>query len=303
MSSERWLVSYADFMTLMFAVFVMLWSTSTIDASKYRGIGDALAEMSADYDEKMFRKGDTPQQQMKHIAEGLVKVLVEIDNGDLVKVSYDTDKVRVMLSADLAFNSGQAALLDAAKPVLKLIFEQLINSDFVTTPKMFLDIVGHTDNYPINSTLYPSNWELSAARAASVARFATTDFPIRNKIRVIGYADTKPVALNENDDSRAKNRRVELMLFMMPEEVDLSSDNAEQPSDGAESSEAVSSSTEDEQVSTETTIDDKTTIYDETNVVETDVAEAKVVDTKQAEPAAEMSATASAEQSQNIEME
>lgn len=213
---ERWLVSYADFMTLLFAVFVMLWSTSTVDANKYRSISNALSEMSADHDEKMFREDETTQPQMQIIAEELISVLKEMDQEEMISVSFDAKKVRVLLSADLAFESAKAEILDDAKPVLKLIFEKLVESAFSQNAEMFLDIVGHTDNLPIHSYLFPSNWELSAARAASVARFATNDFPIGNKMRVIGYSDTAPIGLNDTPEGRAKNRRVELVLLTHP---------------------------------------------------------------------------------------
>ncbi len=227
---ERWLVSYADFMTLLFAVFVMLWSTSTVDANKYRGISDALSEMSADNDKKMYRKEDTTQAQMQIIAEDLMRMLKEMDNEEMISVSFDAKKVRVLLSADLAFESAKADILEEARPVLKLIFDKLQKSKFSENPEMFMDIVGHTDSLPIHSTLFPSNWELSAARAASVARFATTDFPVAHKIRVIGYADTAPISMNDTADGRAKNRRVELVLLTHPEfkkTVSLSPDKAD----------------------------------------------------------------------------
>lgn len=213
---ERWLVSYADFMTLLFAVFVMLWSTSTVDAKKYRSVSNALSEMSADHDEKMYRKDDTTQAQMQIIAEDLIAVLKDMDQEEMISVSFDAKKVRVLLSADLAFESAKAEILQDAKPVLKLIFEKLEESAFSQNSDMFLDIVGHTDNLPIHSYLFPSNWELSAARAASVARFATEDFDIGSKMRVIGYSDTAPIGLNDTPEGRAKNRRVELVLLTHP---------------------------------------------------------------------------------------
>lgn len=213
---ERWLVSYADFMTLLFAVFVMLWATSTVDANKYRGVSDALSQMSANHDEKMFAKNDTTQPQMQMIAEELMEILKDMDKEEMISVSFDAKKVRVLLSADLAFESAKADILEDAKPVLKLIFEKLDETGFSQDSDMFLDIVGHTDNLPIHSYLFPSNWELSAARAASVARFATHDFPIGNRLRVIGYADTAPISVNDTAEGRAKNRRVELVLLTHP---------------------------------------------------------------------------------------
>lgn len=235
---ERWLVSYADFITLLFAVFVVLYALSQLDLAKFKDLKISLAEAfaptliqgkgskSALLDkagEKVLnenKQGDdvnilppiNPQLELKKEQEVKEELQKAIEKGDLKGVSIKVDKRGLVISLvdSIFFDSGSANLKDKSKTILqKVAFT--IKKEF---PGNKIRIEGHTDSDPIHTGAFPSNWELSAARASSVVRYFISDFKMdKQAFSAVGYADAIPIAPNDNSQNKQKNRRVEIVIL------------------------------------------------------------------------------------------
>jgi len=226
-SNERWLVSYADFITLLFAFFVVLFATGQSDKRKKAelavSIQSAFAEMGIFDAHSNLRslaqiKGNsgfaaspssaptTAQEPMAMVKRHLqAAAQPEIESG--VVAIYDTnDGLVISLQEAGFFDSGIAEIRPSALPVLNRIAAIL--------PESTLRVEGHTDNVPIHTAQFASNWELSSSRASSIARLLLAHANVRAEtMSVAGYAEYHPVASNETADGRARNRRVDIVLL------------------------------------------------------------------------------------------
>ncbi|HEB97921.1 MAG TPA: flagellar motor protein MotD, partial [Thiotrichales bacterium] len=193
-NTDRWLVSYADFITLLFAFFVVMYSMSSINEGKYRVLSDTLVEAfktppkspepiqlgeprkSLDPVDKLIEKPDIIEirpeplvdtTQTARIARQLQQSLKPLLDRNLIKIKHDKLWVEVELNNRILFASGEAELQPSAYPVLRQLARELKD-----LPN-HIDVEGHTDNLPIRNEVFRSNWELSAARAASVVHLLT----------------------------------------------------------------------------------------------------------------------------------
>jgi chemotaxis protein MotB len=126
-----------------------------------------------------------------------------VDNIDIL---VKKGSIELRIKEKILFESGAANLRQKGKNVLEKLIPVLKKDQY------FITVEGHTDNIPISTARYPTNWELSAARAAQVVRFLIAQGIDPQKTRAIGYADTKPLATNATIQGRAKNRRVSLII-------------------------------------------------------------------------------------------
>ncbi len=140
------------------------------------------------------------------LAEQLQQMVQQNDLAGQVEVISGAQSVTVRISDKILFASGKALLEDGGRTLVQRLSAILASTGGVVS------IEGHTDNIPISTLVYPSNWELSAARAAMVVRELVALGLPSNRLRAIGYADTKPVAANSSGEGRASNRRVELVI-------------------------------------------------------------------------------------------
>ena len=251
---ERWLVSYADFITLLFAFFVVMYAISSVNEGKYRVLSDTMVEafserlsekeqmevplLTADpreggmlnrgedilpqetSDSGLIDIGEFPEQpkaatpsdiepaddRLWVVASNLDSSLQGFIDKKLVKVNLQGDKIEVQFSSKLLFESGSARLSSQARKAFRdiaIIVKPLKNSIFVE---------GHTDNVPIKTLAFPSNWELSAARAASVVEYLSRQGLDPRRLAAIGYGEYRPISDNDNEEGRSKNRRVTLVL-------------------------------------------------------------------------------------------
>jgi chemotaxis protein MotB len=230
---ERWLVSYADFITLLFAFFVVMYAISTLNEGKYRVLADALIvafrsdavvtaqtnglspmnrttssvpprpTVKAQVDPLRKQKGEKMLALAKNISEAM-KPLVQSGQVRLTQLPHG---LAVEINASVLFAPGQAALQPESIAALETVAKLL------TEAPQQIRVEGHTDNVPIASALYPSNWELSSARAASVVRLFTATGVDPARLSAVGYADNKPVEANDSVDGRARNRRVTLLIL------------------------------------------------------------------------------------------
>ncbi len=236
---ERWLVSYADFITLLFAFFVVMYAISSINEGKYRVMSDSLVsafkesprsekiiEMNSRNPEILQGTGKPigkMQQQpradsegkerqqaaenMKKVAKNVLDVMQPLVREGQVRVTQSPRGVTVEINASVLFKSGEAILQPQSMETLAAVARVLSQVD---NP---IQVEGHTDNVPIKSLSFPSNWELSSARAGSVVRlFAEQGVPPARMV-AIGYADNRPLDTNATPDGRSRNRRVNVLIL------------------------------------------------------------------------------------------
>ena len=130
---------------------------------------------------------------------------------EMLKITHDKDTIHFSLSAPMLFTTGSADLKDTAKPLIKLISDVLILFPFE------IRVEGHTDNLPISTPMFPSNWELSFSRALSVAKQLNENGVNSSRFQVIGYGETRPIADNLTEEGRGLNRRVEIYVNLRSE--------------------------------------------------------------------------------------
>jgi chemotaxis protein MotB len=238
---ERWLVSYADFITLLFAFFVVMFASSQTDKSRAKQISDSVEEalkngksismaprvlriLGGTVDDKgqgnaQMKGPGGAQKAAKEAQDDQVVELTpslkqltsqlkaEIDAG-MVEISMEPRGLVVSLKQTAFFPSGADVIPASSYGALEKVATGL---KMVGNP---LRIEGHTDAQPIHSSRFNSNWELSAARAIAMMHLMVDKFGIEEqRMGIVGFADTMPEATNETTDGRAKNRRVDIVIM------------------------------------------------------------------------------------------
>ncbi len=256
---ERWIVSYADFITLLFAFFVVMYSISSINEGKYRVLSQTLTNAFQETGRSLdpIQVGDTQRrsgdmigterdsaliqtenrmgpgtysedsrsaqqsdsslidlpaeekQRMNFLAATIEDMLGAYVEQDLVEVTYTENRVMVNMKDKMLFASGSAQLSNTAVTALRDI------SRILATVPNSIQVEGNTDNRPIHTEEFPSNWELSAARAASVVHLLSRLGIDPSRLSAIGYGEYRPAAGNDSEEGRAKNRRVTLVILGM----------------------------------------------------------------------------------------
>jgi len=232
---ERWMVSYADFMTLLFATFVVLYALSQVDISSF---DDLQKSISSSFSAGITEGADSFMESGAELVEGYDAdslVMMEYLNPNYEKESYEDIKNEVdelskydpnyknvsaeidenglkikFRDADLVFEYGSAQIKSEAIPCLRTIGKMIYEKFKVH----LIRVEGHTDDLPINSELYPSNWELSSARASSIVRYLIDTFNFQPVLfSAVGLAENRPIADNKTAKGRAQNRRVEIVIL------------------------------------------------------------------------------------------
>jgi len=235
---ERWLVSYADFITLMFAFFVVMFASSQTDKAKAKQVSDSVKEafgkgglaaqvhevLGGTVDERgrgnamMKGPGGFSKQESKVHEQEMAELLpsmqyltqtlhAEIQQGK-IEVRLERRGLVVSLRQATYFPSGEDTIDPATHPSIAKIAEIIRG---LPNP---IRLEGHTDSVPIHTARFRSNWELSAARAIAVMTLLNQRFQIpRESLAIAGYADTVPVQDNGTDEGRACNRRVDLVIL------------------------------------------------------------------------------------------
>ena len=229
---ERWLVSYADFITLLFAFFVVMYAISSVNEGKYKVLSDSLTNAFRNVTGQpgaqpiLVTQGSPPvaarpvgkpdkvadpkkaqqRQKMKNIAKDIMEALQPLVAQGKVRLLETSRGVTIEINDSVLFAAGQAKLQPASISALGVIAAVLARTDFPIT------IEGHTDNIPINTAQFPSNWELSALRATTVLRLFNDAGVGAERLTAIGYGDTRPVETNTTTEGRARNRRVSILI-------------------------------------------------------------------------------------------
>jgi chemotaxis protein MotB len=231
---ERWLVSYADFITLLFAFFVVMYAISQVNEGKYRVLSDTLssafrtvpgstsgAMVAVNPDAPMpiaipFRKPNVgiktdetqrvKKEKLRNMAKDINEALAPLVKEGQVRVTEGALGITVDINASVLFAPGDATLDVGAVSALIAMARILAPTDFPIT------VEGHTDNTPINTPRFPSNWELSGTRASSVVRLFIDNGVDPRRMTATGYADQRPVADNATPEGRGRNRRVAITI-------------------------------------------------------------------------------------------
>lgn len=231
--APEWMTTYGDLVTLLMCFFVLLFAFSEIDAQKFEQVMESFqgsagvlqSGKSLSDDQLIFEatpeKDQTPvteeQTQMEVVKEIVEELKEEIEKAlktenidEIIEIEAQENRINIRLTDSVLFDPGKADIKQEAEPILQALSIFLNNERFATAE---FKIEGHTDNVPISTIRFPSNWELSAGRAISVMRYLQDEFDMKDKrFGVSGYADTRPVGDNNTVEGRAKNRRVEFII-------------------------------------------------------------------------------------------
>jgi chemotaxis protein MotB len=244
---ERWLVSYADFITLLFAFFVVMYAISSVNEGKYRVLSETLNSVFSVQPRSLepIQVGEPPRdllalpedplapQQMTdsarpqgagdaaqvegdrfkedgadiRIADEIAISLEEYIDGGLLTINQRGDRIEIEMKERMLFGSGEARLSHTALRPLRELARTLARIPH------HLQVEGHTDNVPIATQAFPSNWELSAARAASVVHYLARAGIEPWRMAAVGLGEHRPIAENGDAQGRAANRRVTVVVL------------------------------------------------------------------------------------------
>ncbi len=237
----RWLISYADFITLLFAFFVVMYSISQVNVSKYKVLSQSLEsvfdsrqksltpiqigtpslslqavtgdnteqpELNSDDTEqaKIDSENFASSEAFKELEKGLEASLGDLIDQELAEINSDANWINIVLKSALLFPSGSDLLNKEAEPLMEEVSKHL-NENL-----QLILVHGHTDNIPINTLKFPSNWELSSARAVAVVRKLQKLNVQANRLSVQGHGEYQPIADNQLIEGRQKNRRVVISI-------------------------------------------------------------------------------------------
>lgn len=242
--AAKWLVTYSDMVTLVLVFFILLFSMSQIDVTKFQtitqsfqsraildflpsavpsdsidpnlddGSGDGEGANGGDDDvdvdalldglEEWEKKADA----LARLMSGVEDYLEEHDLGDVITANRTEEGVVLVLQDSILFDSAEAEILDSGKPFLDEV------GNLLKGIANIVRVEGHTDNRPISTYRYPSNWELSGARAGSVVRYFIEELELNeDRFLIAGYGETRPVVENSSPENWAQNRRVEIVIL------------------------------------------------------------------------------------------
>lgn len=247
---EAWAIPYGDLVTLLLAFFVVMYAVSSVNEGKYRVLSDSLTaafrgtprtmepvpvgnkpakakgddtlagikpsqaikfqEKGAEEEEQKAREDEALQVQLRQMTDDLQEAMQELIDQDMIRVQRAPSWVEVEIKTDILFPSGSAEIEQAAVGILERLAGILAERPYP------IRIEGHTDDRPIRTAHFPSNWELSAARAARIVRLFEQRGITASRMVVAGMGENQPVADNTSVEGRNRNRRVALVILGAP---------------------------------------------------------------------------------------
>ncbi|MFC5547939.1 flagellar motor protein MotD [Massilia aerilata] len=225
---ERWLISYADFITLLFAFFVVMYAVSVVNVGKYKVLSDALGDafgrrgaatkintaveveplpLANIIARKRAEEAKRDRVRLDLLARKLNSVLKPLVDSGKVRVTQNARGVTVEINASVLFDEGDAGLVGNAKETLRTVAGLLKDDTHA------IEVEGHTDTTPIATTAFPSNWELSAVRASTVVRLFVESGVLERRLAAVGRGANQPIASNDDPIGRARNRRVAVTIL------------------------------------------------------------------------------------------
>lgn len=222
-----WMVTYSDLVTLILVFFILLFSMSQIDVNKFKSIAESFRDRQIlDFNPSVVPLENPPQlieeqeemnqengesdesgAELDHLLSEIEAFLDENGLEDAILVNRTERGVVLVLDEQVLFETGEAEIIGG-----KNAFLDKVGSMLKAIPHL-VKVEGHTDNRPITTFRYPSNWELSTARASSVIRYLVDEYQIDStRFIAIGYGETRPVVPNDSPENWEKNRRVEIVI-------------------------------------------------------------------------------------------
>ncbi|MDD4391018.1 MAG: flagellar motor protein MotB [Eubacteriales bacterium] len=215
--NEAWLLPYSDLMTLLLAVFIVLFAVSQIDSGRAQQVSDQFTESmrtdtyGAELSEMKNNMRNVEEDQQSNLQEVKEKIdnQLQIENMTAyVTTEIDERGLVISLSNAIFFDPGSAAIKSEYTKILMEI------AGIISEINNYIRIEGHTDTVPMSSEVYPSNWELSSARAARVGRmFIDQSNNPPERFLTVGYGEYRPIADNATPEGRAKNRRIDIIVL------------------------------------------------------------------------------------------
>lgn len=208
---EGWLITYLDVMTLILVLCVVMLALAGGQIGRAGPATAGAADQTADQ-ASAVTPGAVSHEPIAPVMApepAVVEPFADLDLdglGDDIKVIMQESSISFRISSEILFSSGEALLYQGGYEVLDQLLPVLAQTDHR------ISISGHTDDLPIRTDQYPSNWELSSARAGSVVRYLQANGIDPARLTAIGHSDTRPLAANSSHQGRAQNRRVELTL-------------------------------------------------------------------------------------------
>jgi chemotaxis protein MotB len=241
LNHERWLISYSDFVTLLFALFVVLYSISQVNENKYKDLTEAMNKVfheskrsikpiqvgevarainlennsandlsnqtSESYQLNTNGQGAiAPIAELPQLSNQFVDEFSSLIDDEIIQVNNNELWLEISLSNSILFPLGSVKANDSAQ---KVLFEI---ADILKPFNNPIQVEGYTDNLPVNSTKFPSNWELSSARAAAIVKILVEGGVVPARLSAVGYGEHHPITENNTPEGREKNRRVVLMI-------------------------------------------------------------------------------------------
>lgn len=244
-TAERWLLTYADLMNLLLIFFIILYAMSQVDQSKAEELAKSMNEafgFNNNASKELFPQGsgsssiidlgngnlkptptplfpssgnqpggngNTEDQEMADLKNEIDGLIKDKNLAGLISANIQERGVRISIMAQYLFASGSASL---EQSVTSQVIE--IGNMLKEFPDNYIRVEGHTDNVPINTAKFPSNWELSSARATNVLRTLVQKCSIDPKhISAVGYGEFQPIVPNDSDVNKAKNRRIDIIVL------------------------------------------------------------------------------------------
>lgn len=225
-----WMVTYSDLVTLVLVFFILLFSMSQVDMIKFKAVSESFSQAgifqsssSILPDNGRESVADETEREVQHSLDSLVQEVQSYlhSNGleDVITANRNERGVVLVLQEQVLFETGEAELIADSFDFLETLGVMLKGM-----PNL-IRVEGHTDNRPIATYRYPSNWELSSARASSVIRYLVEHNQIEaSRFTAVGYGETRPIVANDSEENWKKNRRVEVIIL----DPDYKQDGAEE---------------------------------------------------------------------------
>lgn len=200
---DDWMATYADMITLLMCFFLLLISISEPNMALFEQIKSGLrSEITG------TKKQETPLAEIKSDLDSLLEVE---RSRNLVVIELGKKGIKMEFASSALYGPGRADIGDSAQVIMKKLADAIKGIDYF---KFDVDIEGHTDDVPIKTPRFPSNWELSSARATGIVKYLISQDIEADRLKAAGYSDTRPIAPNRDEDGRsisenqAKNRRI-----------------------------------------------------------------------------------------------
>jgi len=214
-NDERWLLTYSDLITLLLGLFVILYAMSKIDAGKYAEFVNAMEGAFGSPKGVMSGHGGVVQAPVAAVHTEREKIIGELrsamhldDKKKPISISYNERGITIHIMEEMLFASGSAVIISASLTELDSLATVLrgLGND--------IRVEGHTDDVPINTAAFPSNWHLSVARAVNVGFYLIQHHGLNpERVSVVGYSEYRPLVPNDNPENRARNRRVDIVIL------------------------------------------------------------------------------------------